>query len=97
MSRFVLSPRARTDLDGIWSYTARKWGADQAERYLRRIAGAVDLVAENPALGQNCDHIRKGYQKYPVGSHVLFYRCFHDTIDVVRILHQQMDFERHLP
>jgi toxin ParE1/3/4 len=97
MSRFVLSPRARADLDGIWSYTAQRWGVDQAERYLRRIADAVDLVAETPALGRNCDYIRQGYQKYPVGSHVLFYRQVEDAVDVVRILHQNMDFDRHLP
>lgn len=97
MSRFILSPRARDDLDGIWNYTARIWDMDQAERYLRRIAEAVDLVAETPALGRNCDHIRDGYRKYPVGSHVLFYRLTDDGIDVVRILHSQMDFDRHLP
>lgn len=97
MSRFVLSPRARADLDEIWSYTAQRWDVDQAERYLRRIAEAVDLVAENPGLGRNCDYIRQGYQKFPVGSHVLFYRQVQDAIDIVRILHQQMDFDRHLP
>jgi toxin ParE1/3/4 len=97
MSRFILSPRARDDLDGIWNYTVRIWDMYQAERYLRRIAEAVDLVAETPALGRNCDHIRDGYRKYPVGSHVLFYRLTDDGIDVVRILHSQMDFDRHLP
>jgi toxin ParE1/3/4 len=97
MSRFVLSPRARDDLDGNWTYTARRWGADQAERYLRRIAEAVELIAETPALGRTCDHVREGYRKYPVGSHVLFYRAIDDGVDVVRILHQRMDFDRHLP
>jgi len=97
MSRFVLSPRAQADLDGIWDYTERKWGIDQSERYLRRIADAVDLIAQTPTLGQNCDHVREGYRKYPVGSHVLFYREMNSGIDVIRILHQQMDFDRHLP
>jgi toxin ParE1/3/4 len=97
MSLFVLSPRARDDLDGIWTYTARTWDVDQAERYIRRIAEAIDLVAETPMLGRNCDHIREGYRKHPVGSHVLFYRLINDGIDVVRILHSHMDFDRHLP
>ena len=97
MSRFVLSPRAQTDLNDIWDYTAQRWGIDQAERYLRRIAEAVDLIAETPERGRNCGHVREGYRKYPVGSHVLFYREMSAGIDVVRILHQQMDFDRHLP
>jgi toxin ParE1/3/4 len=97
MSRFVLSPRARDDLDGIWNYTARRWGPDQAERYVRQIAEAVELIAETPSLGRDCDHVRQGYRKFPVGSHVLFYRAIDDSVDVVRVLHQRMDFDRHLP
>lgn len=96
MSRFVLSPRARRDLDDIWAYSAQEWGVDRAERYLRRIAEAVDLIAETPELGRKCDYIREGYRKHPVGSHVLFYRLIEDGVDVVRILHQTRDFDRHL-
>lgn len=96
MSRFVLSPRAQTDLDDIWDYTAETWGVDQAERYIRLIADSINAVATSPARGQRCDSIREGYRKYPAGSHVLFYRLSGDGIDVVRILHQQMDVERHM-
>ncbi|MBM3553543.1 MAG: type II toxin-antitoxin system RelE/ParE family toxin [Alphaproteobacteria bacterium] len=38
---------------------------------------------------------RAGYRKYPRGSHVLFYRTTTDGLDIVRILHQQTDFDRH--
>jgi toxin ParE1/3/4 len=97
MSRFVLSPKARADLSAIWDYTAETWDIDQAERYVRLIAEALELVAASPLLGRSCDHIREGYRKYPAGSHVLFYRLTDDVVDVVRILHRQMDFDRHLP
>ncbi len=96
MNRVVFTPRARADLDDIWEYTARRWGIDQAERYLRRIAEAAELIAETPGRGRNCDYVREGYRKYPVGLHVLFYREMSGSVDVVRILHQQMDFDRHL-
>ena len=43
-----------------------------------------------------CDDVRTGYRKYPAGSHLLFYRLTPDGIDIVRILLQRMDFERHL-
>jgi len=36
------------------------------------------------------------YWKYAVGAHVLFFRRTTDGIEVVRVLHQRMDFERHL-
>jgi toxin ParE1/3/4 len=97
MSRAIFTPRARADLDNIWEYTAKRWGIDQAEQYLRRIAEAAELIAETPGRGRSCDHVREGYRKYPVASHVLFDREISGGVDVIRILHQQMDFDRHLP
>ncbi len=96
MSRIVLSPRAQSDLDEIWNYTAARWNDDQGERYIRDIWQAVEAVAGDPRKGRVCDEIRLGYRKHPVGSHVIFYRVSKDAIVVIRILHQRMDFERHL-
>ena len=38
-----------------------------------------------------------GYRKHSSDSHVLYYRLTNDGIDVVRILHERMDHERHIP
>ena len=96
MSRYVLSPRARADLEDIWAYSARRWGTDQAEDYIRLVQSAIETAAEEPRRGRACDEVRKGYRSYPAGSHVLFYRNVKAGIDIVRILHSRMDFERHL-
>jgi len=48
-------------------------------------------------MGEDCSVIRAGYRKIPSGSHVLFYRLIDNGIDVVRILHERMDYERHIP
>lgn len=95
--RFVLSPRAETDLDEIWDYTADRWGLDQAETYTRDIWQRIEAVAQRPAMGQDASDIRAGYYKISCGSHVLFYRLIADGVDIVRILHERMDFERHIP
>jgi toxin ParE1/3/4 len=71
--RFVLSPRAQTDLDDIWNYTADRWGLDQAETYTRNLWQRIKDVAARPAMGQECSEIREGYQKFSCGSHILFY------------------------
>jgi toxin ParE1/3/4 len=94
--RYVISPRAQADIEEIWDYTAARWDIDQAERYIRAIRGAIEMVADDPQLGRRCDDIRVGYRKFPIGSHVLFYRFGRAGLDVVRILHQRMDFARHL-
>jgi len=97
MGRYVLSPRAQSDLESIWNDTESRWGIEQAERYTRQLWKHIEILAEQPTLGRACPEIRAGYYKYPSGSHVLFYRLISGGIDVVRILHGRMDYERHIP
>jgi toxin ParE1/3/4 len=97
VSRYLLSPAAQADLERIWDYTHDHWGVNQAEEYLRELQHAIDRAAANPAIGRACDEIRPGYRKLAAGSHALFYRVTAEgVIDVVRVLHQRMDVDRHL-
>lgn len=67
----------------------------QAETYIAEIRAAIERVADDPRRGRACDEIRKGYRRYDIGSHLLFYVESADGVDVVRILHQRMDPTRH--
>ena len=96
MPGYVLSSLAQRDIDGIWDYTAEHWGSGQAETYVRDIQNAVETLAAYPRRGRRCDEIRPGYLKYRIGAHMIFFRHKGATIEIVRILHQSMDFERHL-
>lgn len=97
MSRYLLSPAAQADLEQIWDYTRDRWGVDQAEVYLRELQRAIERTAANPQIGRACDEIRPGYRKLAAASHTVFYQLTADgAIDVVRVLHQRMDVDRHL-
>lgn len=96
MTRFLLSPSAQADIEDIWDYSAARWGERQAETYVRAIHAAMAAACADPRLGRACDEIRRGYRRHLVGSHVIFYRQRTDHIEIVRILHQRMDFGRHL-
>ena len=91
-----LSPRARRDLREIWGFTFERWGKDQADRYIVRLHRAIEIVAGNPTRGRSCDNLRAGYWRYSAGAHVLFYRLVADQVVIMRVLHQSMDFARHL-
>lgn len=93
---FVLTRRALRDLEKIWDDTEERWGSDQAEYYVRRIWQHIEFVATRPELGRSCPEIRAGYFRFPAGSHMLFYGRSDDGIAIVRILHQRMDFARHV-
>jgi toxin ParE1/3/4 len=97
LTGYVLTPRARRDLSEIWDDTATQWGTAQADRYIRLIASACDALATGGAKGCSAEAIRPGYLRQTVGSHVVFYRARkRGGIEIVRVLHQRMDLERHL-
>lgn len=96
MSHVVLSPKAKSDLSGIWDYTLEVWDVEQAEKYVRELWVAMQTQACDHSTSTNISDVRSGYRKIRSGSHVIFFKLIDDGIDVIRILHQRMDFERHL-
>ena len=96
MGSYALSPAAQADLEDIWDYTVRRWGETQAEDYTRNIQAACEALSEGTMISRSAEEIRAGYRKVTVGSHVMFFRMQSDVVEIIRILHQSMDVERHL-
>ena len=84
--------QAEQDLLNIWLYTFENWGTNQADKYLDQIDNALKNIALNPNIGVNIDNIRQGYKKYQINEHILFYTATESTINVVRILGNDMDY-----
>lgn len=93
---FRLRPKARADLEGIWLYTTEHWSTAQADIYHNKIIDVMTALASGRLKGRSAEHVRPGYLKYPAGSHFVFFKIAEYGIDVIRILHQQMDVEQHL-
>ena len=87
---------AEEDLIGIWEYTLKKWGDAQADTYLDQLNEGIAVLAESPRIGRNCDHLRQGYRRVHIEHHMVYYRIAPGQIDIIRILHEDMDPERHL-
>lgn len=96
MRRIRLTPAARKDLSSIWDFTEERRGHEQSEIYLSELRAAIERIAVDPRRGQTCDDVRRGYRRYGIGSHHIFYVVGSDSVDVIRILHQRMDLTRHL-
>ncbi|RQS75562.1 type II toxin-antitoxin system RelE/ParE family toxin [Burkholderia sp. Bp8963] len=90
-----LTPLAESDLEEIWRYTFTNWSLEQADQYHRDLIETMEAFARGDKSGRVCT-VRDGYFRYAVGSHVVFYREAAYDLDVIRILHQRMDVERHL-
>lgn len=96
MKLYRLTPAAQQDLSEIWDFTQEHRDAHQAETYIQEIRAVIERVAENPSRGRGCAEIRQGYRRYAIGSHLVFYVETGDTVDVIRVLHQRVDPDRHL-
>lgn len=79
----------------IWDYTAERWSIEQADRYTDEIREACAALAAGSKRGRAVE-IRRGYLKYPVSAHLLYFRIDGDRIEIMRVLHQRMDVSRHL-
>ncbi|UZE97319.1 type II toxin-antitoxin system RelE/ParE family toxin [Alkalimarinus alittae] len=97
MGTFTLTTKARADLKSIAIYTQRKWGKEQRKIYIRQFDDTFHMLSKTPRVGTECDYIKTGYRKFPVTSHIVFYRGTSETsIEIVRILHKNMDARERL-
>ncbi len=76
-------------------YALNTWGEAQTIRYIDELEDYCRRLADSPASGRPCDHIRPGLYRAEVGKHVIFLRREPTGILVSRILHQRMLPERH--
>ena len=93
---YRLMPRARQDMRGIWSYTAKQWSLQQADRYTDQLADRCQELAAHPERGKAIDEIGAGYRLGLAGRHAIYYRMTDYGIAVIRILHQRMSATLHL-
>ena len=93
-----ISKEAEKDLEKIWLYTFETWSLEQADYYYDLLMDEIEYLAENPKNGIDFSQIRKGYFRSRVKSHFIFYRVSvkSDEIEIIRILHQQMDIDSQL-
>ena len=92
MKLFLLTNKAKSDLKHIAVFTEGRWGIDQRNLYIKQFDDIFQLLSNTPFAGIQCDYIKKGYRKFPQGSHIVFYRKgLKSRIEIIRILHKSMD------
>ena len=98
MSDYRISRKALADLDAIYRYTRQEWSEDQAAKYYTELSTAIKSLPNLPAfIVRNYNAVKPGLLGLYIGHHIIFYRKHTDgTVWVYRILHERMDFGRHL-
>lgn len=97
MGTFRLTHQAHEDFEKIGLYTLESWGEDQAVLYLTKLDETFSALAHSSAMGKARNDLLPGLLSCPCSQHAIFFRRHaQGNVDILRILHQRMDFERHL-
>ena len=91
MFNLSVTPKAESDLIGIWVYTCEEWGVDQADKYLDQLEAGMQQLINHPSLGANYDHVLSGYRRLQVEHHAVFYQVLESEVLIVRVLHEDVD------
>ena len=107
--KVLLTATAKADFQGILAWTVARFGETQARAYAQTLSAALEALTAGPtAVGAkdrtdiaqglfNLHVARKGRK----GRHFVLFRIGQvrgrEAIEVLRILHDGVDLQRHLP
>lgn len=87
------APHAEADLDAILDDLNRKNPA-VAARYANEFAQKGQTLSQFPEIGRSRPEIAPNLRSTLVRPYVIFYRVESDVVQILRILHSQMDLRR---
>ena len=96
MMRLSYSPAARRDLLSIYKQSARQFGLAQSDRYRTGLLQALNFLAEHPRAAAEHEGYITPFRYHPYQSHMIFYRIDGDVLRIMRVLHQQQDWQSFL-
>ena len=96
MMRLSYSPAARRDLRSIYKQSARQFGLAQADRYRTGLLQSLTFLAEHPRATAEHEGYSRPFRYHPYQSHMIFFWVDGDVLRVMRVLHQQQDWQSFL-
>jgi toxin ParE1/3/4 len=97
--RLRLSRQAERDLESILQYTYETYGEWQMQIYAAALHEAFETITDNPGLGHRRSDLSERHRAFHVEHHFVVYVVYTvsgQTVNVSRILHERMDFTRHM-
>jgi toxin ParE1/3/4 len=92
MSRFILDPEVRQDLDEIWNYIGIEKGNPTAAQHLtERLFEAFSSLARQPLLGEQREDLGANVRAFVVRPYVVLYRPKAREVQIAQIVHSARD------
>ncbi|WP_107496967.1 type II toxin-antitoxin system RelE/ParE family toxin [Thalassobius sp. I31.1] len=97
MPDLTITPLARGDIKDIGRYTQTTWGMAQRDAYLRAFTAVFEQMRDGTISGRARGEIRENLLCYPCNKHMVFFRrTGGGDVQILRVLHERMDFGQHL-
>jgi toxin ParE1/3/4 len=96
MADYKLSSKAEFDLTVMYEFGISKFGLLQAQKYFFEMHDTFELLSTNRDLGRDASQYINEHKRFTFKSHTLFYMISTDTVFIVRVLSQKMDYEFNL-
>ena len=87
MSRLLIRPEAKVDLDDIWFYIAQD-NPNNADWFLDQIQETSLSLANYPQMGTVRNELKADLRSHTIGNYLIFYFPLENGIDIVRVLHR---------
>ena len=98
MNKIVYSPKARNDLDEIWTYISEKLlNPSAAEATVNGILDTIDMLQAQAEIGKPLyfsSNLFSGCRFLVYKNYLAFYRTSEDTVYIDRIIYGKRDYMR---
>lgn len=88
---------AIADLKSIRNYTLDQWGPNQEQAYIDAMWSKFEELTSAPERFRKREDLFPGCQIAAQGKHVILFLVNDDLLQIVRVLHSAMDYQRHVP
>ena len=96
MSLFLFSKEAENDLIEIYRYGYINYGENRAELYIEALKEKCQFLADMPNLCSDRDEFSPPVKVHHHKKHLIIYVIEGDSILIVRVLHDRMNFQQHM-
>lgn len=96
MKRLELTHIAQADLKSIRRSSGRAWGSERTKCYLADLRDTMKRIVAGTVITRERADLRPGLRMVVSSRHCIFYEENPSRVLVVRVLHDRMDFPRHL-
>jgi toxin ParE1/3/4 len=94
--RLELTEIARDDLKSIRRYSQRTWGPERTLQYLAGLRETMKGLVGGTVVSRQRDDLKPGLRMTVSGRHCVFFEMNESRVLVLRVLHDKMDYPRHL-